>query len=230
VSRTLPIVGFALVSIVAVLSATGVNAVARRVIRPDGEVAPAPTLSVSEDGGPQRASVRTRSSDDYLDVVMGKNIFDKAAREAWASRKGVGAGASATSEAPTELRVTLLGTVVAEPSAYSSALIAEEGKTTARGYGIGDKILDREVVAIEPKRVTLKRGEELEYLTMGEEERPVAAASEPTEGGEEGVTQVGENKWEVQRSLLDKYIGDLSAASKLVVEASAGSVLLNVLL
>ena len=38
------------------------------------------------------------------------------------------------------------------------------------------------------------------------------AAAEPSE---DGVEQVGDNKWSVPRSLLDKYIGDLGAASKL---------------
>jgi hypothetical protein len=85
------------------------------------------------------------------------------------------------------------------------------------GYGIGDKLYDRKVVEIEQKKVTLERGNgEREVLMMEEDERPTrTASSEPTEATEDGIEQIGDNKWAVPRSLLDKYIGDLSAASKL---------------
>ena len=106
---------------------------------------------------------------------------------------------------------------MAAPADYSSALILEDGKDHAVGYGVGDMIYDRKVVAIDQKRVTLERGTgELEYLTMDQEEKPPRTASASTgETTEDGVEQIGDNKWAVPRSLLDKYIGDLGAASKL---------------
>ena len=213
-NRTL-ILRFAIVSFLAVGAGMGVNTVVGAVIRPDGEVAAAPALVASGSPSPAARPPRAKSAEQYLETVMGKNIFDKAAREAWAARAPGGGPAAAATEGPSDLRVTLLGTVVAEPAAYSSALILEDGKPNAVGYGIGDKIYDREVVAIEPKRVTLKRGEALEYLTMDKEQRPPTPGVAAAEPSEDGVEQVGDNKWSVPRSLLDKYIGDLGAASKL---------------
>jgi len=220
VSQKSIIAGFAAASVLAVGLGLLGTTVLGRLIRPDGEVAAAPAVAAGSRGSTPRAPMapRLKSSDQYLDVVMGKNIFDEGARQYWASRKPGAAGASSdgSAEAPSDLKVTLLGTVVTKPEEYSSALILENGKDHAVGYGIGDKIYDRKVVEIEQKRVTLERGNgEREVLTMDQEERPTRTAEASTETSEEGVEKIGENKWAVPRSLLDKYIGDLGSASKL---------------
>ena len=224
-SRNSIIAGFAVATVLAVGLGYLTTAALGVWIRPDGEVAAAPSLAASEGGGsasaPRSAAPpRLKTADEYLDVVMGKNIFDEGARQYWASRKPGAAGASAgdSAEAPSDLKVTLLGTVVATPREYSSALILEDGKDNARGYGIGDKLYDRKVVEIEAKRVTLERPNgEREVLAMEEEQRPTRSSSSASKssGDDSGIEKIGENKWVVPRSLLDKYIGDLGAASKL---------------
>lgn len=221
-SRNAIIAGFAAATVLAVGLGFVSTTVLGRLIRPDGEVASAPAVAAAGSTARPRAQAapRLKSADQYLDVVMGQNIFDEGARTYWASRKPGAAGDNpgGDSEAPSDLKVTLLGTVVTTPEEFSSALILENGKDHAVGYGIGDKLYDRKVVEIAQKKVTLERGNgEREILTMEEEERPTrsTASTSKSSGGDDGIEQIGDNKWAVPRSLLDKYIGDLGAASKL---------------
>jgi len=222
VSRNAIIAGFAAATVLAVGLGFVSTTVLGRLIQPDGEVASAPAVAAAGPTARPRtqAAPRLKSADQYLDVVMGQNIFDEGARTYWASRKPGAAGDSSggDSEAPSDLKVTLLGTVVTTPEEFSSALILENGKDHAVGYGIGDKLYDRKVVEIAQKKVTLERGNgEREILTMEEEERPTrsTASTSKSSGDDDGIEQIGDNKWAVPRSLLDKYIGDLGAASKL---------------
>ncbi len=220
-SRNAIIAGFAAATVLAVGLGLVSTTVLGRLIRPDGEVASAPAVAAAGPSSKPRtqSTPRLKSADQYLDVVMGQNIFDKGARDAWDARKnsGTSTGGGGDAEAPSDLKVTLLGTVVTTPEEFSSALILEDGKDHAVGYGINDMLYDRKVVEIAPKKVTLERNGEREVLTMEEEERPTrstASSSKPS-GGDDGIEQIGDNKWAVPRSLLDKYIGDLGAASKL---------------
>jgi len=222
VSRTLPIV-FAVTTVLAVGSAFLANTGLRYVVKPGEEVAE-PVVAVAEAGaepgsGAAAARPRARTADQYLDVILGKNLFDPAERERWAALKNKPRTAKAGGPgAPTEIDVTLLGTVVAKPSVYSSALIIEDGKDHAFGYGIGDDLLGREVVAIEDKRVTLKFGEKLEYLTIDEEEerRPKRTASRSgSSDDDDGIEDLGDGKYALPRELFDKYVTDLQAVQKM---------------
>ena len=181
-SRNAIIAGFAAATVLAVGLGFVSTTVLGRLIQPDGEVASAPAVAAAGPTARPRtqAAPRLKSADQYLDVVMGQNIFDEGARTYWASRKPGAAGDSSggDSEAPSDLKVTLLGTVVTTPEEFSSALILENGKDHAVGYGIGDKLYDRKVVEIAQKKVTLERGNgEREILTMEEEERPTRSTA-----------------------------------------------------
>ena len=216
-SRTLPIV-FAVTTAVAVGSAFVANLALRMLVQPEEKVAD-PIVAMA-DASPSAPSARPRAktADQYLDVILGKNVFDPAERERWAALKNKPKSTGSTGPgAPTEIDVRLLGTVVANPSVYSSALIVEDGKDHAYGYGIGDDLLGREVVAIDEKRVTLKFGEKLEYLTMDEEEapKPKRAASSASSGDDEGIEDLGDGKYALPRELFDKYVTDLQAVQKM---------------
>ena len=166
------------------------------------EVAPAP-----------RAVAPSRHS--FLDPILGRNIFDSTAVGAEASAEGDAGGG----ERRTDLRVTLLATVVATPEVYSSALIAAgEGRdAAARGYGIGDSLLDEAtILRIEQKKVVIKRSDgSIEYLDMGEEgaKSAVASRSSETPAGDEeaGVRQTGEYSWEIDESLIAGALTNIDA-------------------
>jgi general secretion pathway protein C len=217
VSRT-PAIVFALTTVFALITAIGATSTLRYVVKPEGEVAD-PEVAVADAGttGRRAVSPRALSADQYLDVILGQNLFDEAERARWAALKNAPkAGTSPGAGAPTEIDVRLLGTVVADNPAYSSALIIEDGKDHAYGYGVGDDLLGREVVAIEPKKVTLKFGTELEYLVMDEEETPVRTTrSTSSSNDDDGIEDLGDGKYALPRELFDKYVTDLESVQKM---------------
>lgn len=217
-NRTLPLV-LLVTSVFAVGSAMAANAAIRYLVKPDGEVQD-PVVAVAdatEPGASRSVAPRARTADQYLDVILGQNIFDPAERDRWAALKNKPSSEGPSGvEAPTEIDVKLLGTVVATDPNFSSALIVEGGKDHAYGYGIGDDLLGREVVAIDPKRVTLKFGTKLEYLTMDEEETPVRTTSSGAGGtDDDGIEDLGDGKYALPRELFDKYVTDLEAVQKM---------------
>lgn len=221
--RALPVLVAALIALVAFSAAFGVNTAIRYAVRmPAGAalddlsgvgltepIADVGDAAPTTTGG---AVPMGLSRDQYVEAILARNIFDADA---------IGKGATGTaSTALTTLSVRLVATMVATPEEFSSALIADEGReNSAKGYGIGDHILDAEVIAIEPRKVTLRRADgNLEYLTM-DDKVPVPAGGAPvaagTEGGVEGISQLGENHYAVDRSVVDKYLGDLGSLSSM---------------
>jgi type II secretion system protein C len=174
-------------------------------VEPDGGV-----LAAADAGSPEPAS-RALSRKAYLDGILGRNIFDHGA---------IGKESEGGGPIDPNLNVRLLGTLVAEPAELSSALIVEEGREgMAMVYSIGDKLLDAKVIAIEPRRVKLERGDgSTHWLTMEDKVEgggPEVAAAVPPPEGEEGITELGENRYAIERSLIDKYLGDMDALSRM---------------
>ena len=89
---------------------------------------------------------RIKSEREYLDIILGRNIFDPTS---------IGLGPSPTAEA---LGVRLVGTMVAEPAMYSAAfLIHDDSKGSgAVGYSLGHKLGGAEIIAIEWLSVTVR--------------------------------------------------------------------------
>lgn len=221
--RALPVLIAAMIALVAFSAAFAVNTAIRMAVRmPAGAVledlsGPGGEEPVAESGNPSSEPVSAGgpiglTRDQYVDAILKRNIFD-------ADAIGKAAAGSDTTAVAT-LSVRLVATMVATPDRFSSALIADEGRdNSAKGYGIGDHILDAEVIAIEPRKVTLRRADgNLEYLTMDEKvvphpgTAPVAVAASE-DGGVEGVSQIGENHYAVDRSVIDKYLADLGSLS-----------------
>lgn len=104
----------------------------------------------------------------YIDVIAERSLFD--------SRHVGGraeAGALTEPGAETDLPLVLLGTVIAEPSRFSSALIAQvddKGRPgISRGYGIGDEVMDGvRIEAISPREIRLSRDGRTERLTISD--------------------------------------------------------------
>ena len=227
--RALPLIAFLAITALAAGGAAGLNGAIGAFAAPDaqelaavGGGAPLEALS-SVPGTPKEvaqttrpAPVQVKNERDYLNAIMGRNLFDPDAIAGWGPPpEGSAAGNGA--ESITDLKVTLIGTTVAEPAHYSSALIAEEGNgDRALGYSIGHMIHDAEIIAIESKTVTLKRGDgRIETLTMNQDAPPrTASTGEPVSDGGK-VASTGENKYTIDRALLDEYIGDIESISKM---------------
>lgn len=206
-----------LLTVFAAGSAFGLNQAVAWLVRAPGPVEDAPTVA-STARTPTVSRPRLMTVEQYLDGLMGRNLFDKTISEAWARRNPTAAGAGGGGPR-SELKVKLLGTYVATPDTYSSAFIAdEEVEGLPLGYSIGDRIHDREVVTIEHERVTLKRPDgTIEILTMGDGELVTSAGSDPTAeaSGEDGVQQAGDNKFVVSKDTFDKYINDMEGISRM---------------
>ncbi|MCP4808420.1 MAG: hypothetical protein GY913_06070 [Proteobacteria bacterium] len=180
----------------------------------DGASEEATTASTSS----SRRSSGARSATSYKRPVLERNIFDSSALNVEPTSEDVGG--------KTDLRVVLVATLVAEPEAYSSALIAEDGRDArALGYGIGDWLLDEaEIVGIEQKRVLLRRkgASEIEYLAMDEDgakpkSRGGKATAKKDDDEEDGISTDGDTVV-VERTVVDEALANVDQlASKIRV-------------
>jgi len=191
-----------------------------RLVAPPGpvppiETAPAPAeprdlASARPDTGPGPAEIPSKQ--EYLHRILERNIFDHAA--AGEHRTASGSGG----EEPSDLDLILIATVVAQPSRYSSALIALDTRDAeALGYGLGDRVLGAEVVRIERERVYLRREDgSVEFIEIRDEVRGLGSTSPGQRTRpSEAVVQVDEREFLIDRGLVDKYLGDLSAIQRL---------------
>lgn len=67
------------------------------------------------------------------------------------------------------LRLTLVGTMVANRPEWSFAAIRDENKPDTGLYMIGDRVLTADIMEIEQKRVILMNDGRKEYISMGED-------------------------------------------------------------
>jgi type II secretion system protein C len=174
-------------------------------------------------GAPQSVATRTVTPSPpralplttYLDGIMSRNLFDVNVIASWRPARDDGGGGLVSSD----LKVRLLGTIVAMPETYSSALIVEESNPDfARGYSIGDKLHDREIAAIERRRVKLLAPDGSEEWLVVDTEGVTAATPAVASTGEptaEGIEQVSENRYRVSRETFDKNINDLESISRM---------------
>jgi general secretion pathway protein C len=162
----------------------------------------------------------TRGRRDYVDGILKRNIFD-AEFIALYNPSASDSDFNDESDRKTDLKVRLIGTVVAEPAAYSSALIADDDRNAeALGYGVGDKLYDAELTAIDARRVTLRRADgTVEYLTMDPDDKapPTKSStfSKSTDGEDDGIQEVSEGKYIISRETMDKYMNDLDSLSRM---------------
>ncbi|MCB9669495.1 MAG: PDZ domain-containing protein [Alphaproteobacteria bacterium] len=223
-SRTFPLVVLGLATVLGVGLGMGSSTALRRLVAvPDGEVPElnagggGPVARANTAAAPRTPAVKRTSDMDYLQGILCRNLFDPAKVGQCPIKEEKGPD---DRETITELNVTLLGTLVAEPAVFSSALILEDGQERAIGYSLHDKIHDAEIIAIEKKLVRLKRGDgKEEILTMDEDapqpkrNGPAPAAAE--ESGDDEVNKVSETEYEIDSAVLDKYLSDLEGLSRM---------------
>lgn len=217
-SRLFPLVVLALATLVGAGLGLGSSAALRRLLAvPEGAetTVNAGPMAANVERPPRKPPVRRTSNEDYLKGILCRNLFDPAK----VGQCDIGKPEEPTpGEAVTELNVTLLGTLVAEPAAFSSALIQEEGETRAVGYSLHDKIHDAEIIAIEKKLVRLRRGDGKEEVLRMDEDAPKPAPNRPAakdDSGDDEVSKVGDNEFEIDGDTLDKYLSDLEGLSRM---------------
>jgi general secretion pathway protein C len=150
----------------------------------------------------------------YIDPLVKRSIFDS-------TKVGVPPSSAQKDsevtgdERRSDLKVVLLATLVADPEAHSSALIAEEKGSGAMGYGIGDELLgEAKVLRIEPRKVYIQRSDgTVEYLSMDggtyQKEKPAAGEDSPKGEEEEGdVKKEGPNKFVIDRATVEKVMAN----------------------
>ncbi|MEZ4236791.1 MAG: type II secretion system protein GspC [Myxococcota bacterium] len=183
------------------------------------EVSGAPVVANTASPGAASARptmARALTEEQYLDGIMGRNVFDPAMIEAWAARKPKAGGTVSVAD----LKAHLLAVMVATPEEYSSALISEESSPDLPGaYSIGDTFHDREVVEIAVDRVGLrKEGGDVEYLMLEGGDLPQSFGSDDSTASSDAtgdVSPLGDNKFAVSRDLFDKNINDLEGISRM---------------
>ncbi len=213
-----------IIAAAALLAALGAGQVVARLLQlPEGASVAVADLEPAATSGSRRARNRESSGAlpkrSYLDPILDRNIFDSSAVGTTASAEETGDGGRRT-----DLQVTLLATVVAEPEDFSSALISagdKDGKV--QGYGIGDDLLgEATILRIEQKKVVIKRSDgSIEYLDMGGEGSKRAGSSKASSSktdDDEGITQTGEFSWEVDESFI---AGALSNIDSLISQVRA---------
>ena len=205
------------------LSALAVTRIASGMLAlPDGaeiaDVAFVPSAAADDDDGPSTSAVtairRGRSATSFVPPIVKRSLFDSSKVDAVIKASTAVVGDE--DGVPSDLKVVLLATLVAEPAEFSSALIAEQkGEDGALGYGIGDNLLgEGEIVRIEPRRVYVKRmNGSVEYISMEDgqayekDKRKGGRKSAKGKGDEdEGITKDGPNKFIVDQELIDKVM------------------------
>lgn len=161
---------------------------------------------------------RGMSRKQYIDGIMGRNIFDSASIGKAVEDAPPCEGDDCEFEA-SDLPVKVLATVVANPEQWSSALLFDENAKSTAGYGIGDKVQDATITRIEEKRVIVQRGDGREEFLMpadGEIDKGSSrTASSGAEPSEEGITKVDETTFVLDRSMVDTALGDLDSLSRM---------------
>lgn len=163
---------------------------------------------------PERAetpvSSRAPPVQTYVDQIVRRNIFDSTA----VFHEPTEVNGDGQCKADSNLR--LLATMVALPMEYSTVLMAEGAERGAKSkpYRMGDVIGgDGKIVSIEQKKVCTDTNtcycmDQAPAKSAG----PVAAANPgAVPNADEGVRQVAENKFEVDRSFMDSAMGNLEA-------------------
>ena len=117
-----------------------------------------------------------------------------------------------------QIKATLVGTVVANDPQWSLAVIVENATHAAGVYGIGSVVQeDYTITKIERKRVTLKHARTIEYLDLDEEKKdkvgsPAAKKSEEPGSGE-GIRKLAEGKYVVPQSEIDNTLTNLNTVA-----------------
>lgn len=215
----LPVVGVTVAAAVLALLAAGMVRLAARLPAGAPDVSQ-PTLAASDllptdPSVPVRGTAdslakavrasRRLSEADYVSSILGRNLFDP-------SQIGKKDDSPDGEAAPSDLKVTLKGTVVAVPANYSAAFIAEEGKERISAFGIGQKVQGAEILEILADRVRVRRATGAEEWLVLNAEKPESATATAASTGE-GISGDGDTNFTIDRSTLTNALSNMDELS-----------------
>ena len=149
-----------------------------------------------------RANRSKPNKSRYTQSILARNIFDS-------SKVNQAPVVTEGDQKISDLDVTLMGTVVAEPQEFSAALIKENSGGTTRGYGVGDMVLEvAKIIRIEQKKVVLERNGETEYIEISDNPKNDKKKTSKTSKTDEadGVSKLGKNQYVVDQEVLDQIL------------------------
>lgn len=174
-------------------------------------------VAAAEPAAPPRPRGLTRKA--YVDAILKRNIFDSTKVGLEAAGDDAPCEGEDCEYSASDLPVRLIATAVAIPAQLSAALIEDENAKEFAGYGIGDKLLDSTILAIEWDRVIVKRDGGAEEVIFAREESNTTRSSAPASSGgssdEDGIVKIDDNTYEISRELVDETMGDLDKVSKM---------------
>lgn len=118
------------------------------------------------------------------------------------------------------LNAGLIGTIVANDKTWSMAIITDQDISETGIYRIdGDLMGEASVLAIQSQRVIINHNGTKEYLELQEKAQPKVSSRfknsrsrrHSSSSSMEGVQQIGENSYRIERSEIDKTLSNLNS-------------------
>ncbi|MCB9522133.1 MAG: hypothetical protein H6702_01970 [Myxococcales bacterium] len=125
-----------------------------------------------------------------------------------------------------ESKISLMATMMAEPAEWSMAVVDDGESEEDRLARIGMQLGEHTLVAIHRNRIVLTDGGAFECVEIGERKgggrrksfstRPATntGPAKPTADIKDGIKKVGKNSYEIDRSMLDEQLADLSTLAR----------------
>ncbi|MFK7927671.1 MAG: type II secretion system protein GspC [Myxococcota bacterium] len=154
----------------------------------------------------------------YIDAILARNIFDSTNIGNPGDDSDNPCEGEDCEYANSDLPVRLIATAVATQAMLSAALIEEENSKDYAGYGVGDKLLDSTILAIEWDRVIVKRADGAEEVILAREESGSTKSSSPVSSGnatDDGIVKEDDENYTISRELVDSTLADLDSVSKM---------------
>ncbi len=162
-----------------------------------------------------------------LQVIVDRNYFNSAlAIPVEAIENGPGLDENSARDlldgVESSLRASLVGTIVADQTEWSMAMITDQTSSETGIYRVTDRLMDEAtVVAILTQRVVVDRSGVREYLELQEEATPKnkhSAASRRADRARktassigQGIKKTGDDEWSISREEIDKTLSNLNS-------------------
>lgn len=224
------VVNLAVLLIVAWLSARVINNFVA------GEIAAIPVNPKAASAAtPAKSGASRGSAGEWADIVSRRNLFNSDPPEpdlGGGEETDAGVSGSPEGELPgehdecdaAEGGLSLLATMVADPSVYSTAVVNDGGASAERIVREGESVGDHTIERIYRSRMVLARGTRYECVQLGEAQKgskprrpqPVSTRKTDTKTSavKDGVKKVGKDRYEIDREMLNEQLEDLNALSR----------------
>ena len=150
---------------------------------------------------------RPTNPSQYVNTIVRRSIFDSSkANQAVVSNTENGEVVA------TDLNLTLLATITANPEEYSIAFIKEDNSGNAMAYGVGFEILgEATVTKIEKSRVYFKkkRSDQIEFIDLSSEQtdsKKDKTTNKKPKDDDSGIEKTGANQYTIDQSVLDEML------------------------